>query len=79
MNKVNKCKCGSTDILVCSDRTVYPYKHWVECIRCGFVGGIIYTEQKYGTRTVFQDGTEIIRSPEKESIDLWNQEVSNTD
>lgn len=42
---------------------------------CGFIGGLIHSRQKFSMRTILQDGTEIIKSPENGSVDLWNREI----
>ena len=75
MKKMNNCKCGSDRILRCEDHTVFPYKYWIECMDCGFIGGLIHSRQKFSMRTILQDGTEIIESSENNSVDLWNREV----
>lgn len=77
--KINKCKCGSNDILKCRDFTSIPYRYWLECMNCGFVGGIVYSNQRFSMVTILQDGRKIFKSPENESIDLWNKEVEITD
>lgn len=77
--KTNKCKCGSNDILKCKDLTSIPYKYWLECMNCGFVGGIVYSKQRFSMMTIMQDGTEITKSPEDDSVNLWNKEMSNND
>ena len=77
---INNCKCGSNRIMKCYDKTVSPTKYWIECLDCGFIGGIIFSNQIFSMVTKLQDGTEIIESiesPEKDSIDLWNKEVEN--
>ena len=77
--KINKCKCGSNDILKCKDFSAIPYRYWLECMSCGFVGGIVYSKQRFSSITILQDGTEIIKSPEDDSVNLWNKEMSNND
>lgn len=77
--KINKCKCGSNDILKCRDFTSIPYRYWLECMNCGFVGGIVYSNQRFSMMTILQDDRKIFRSPENESIYLWNREVEITD
>ena len=74
---MNKCKCGSNDILKYKDFNSIPYRYWLECISCGFVGGIVYSKQIFSSITILQDGTEIIKSPEDDSVNLWNKEMSN--
>ena len=77
MKKMNNCKCGSDRILRCEDHTVFPYKYWIECMDCGFIGGIVYSNQRFSMATILQDGRKIFKSPENESIDLWNIEMNN--
>ena len=73
--KIKNCKCGSDAILKCRDFTITPNKYWCECLSCGHIGGIIYSGHRFNTKTILQDGSEIINSAEDKSVMKWNMEV----
>lgn len=76
--EIKRCKCGSNAILKCRDLTRTPNKYWCECLSCGHIGGIIFSGHRFNTKTILQDGSEIINSAENKSIEKWNKELDET-
>jgi hypothetical protein len=73
--EIKPCKCGSNNIMKCNSYIERPYKFWLECLDCGNISGVVYTNSRFSSRTIFQDGTEKIDDPEIDSIKKWNKEI----